>query len=146
MKKINTNTDLYSYDFVINQEDWDTNNILAFIPNQDISNKGQDSICFIPFSYEKSWDYKNNARAIKYKLGNDNCLIIDTDINYQTHKKIGLPNNEEADIVLLLIEYLLQNNLPVYINFTPQLSEIQTNYFNKLIEEKKINRYNENND
>lgn len=133
----------YDFIFILDENIWNSSNILAFIPNKEISGKGNQSICFIPFSYDNSWNYKNNARTTRYKLGNDNCLVVDTNITYQTHKKLNLSHDEEVDLVLLLIEFLQKHFQEVYINFIPKLSEIQTNYFNKLIEDKKIIILNE---
>lgn len=146
-----TKTDLFlgkstynDYEIVIklDEKDWDLNDILCFVPNRIIQGNGNMSIGFIPYS-QRSWDYKNNARAIRYKLGNDNCLIIDTDITYKFHKKINLPFTEEVHILLLTIEFLLLENILPIITHKIDIGENQNEYLEELIKENKIKILNE---
>ena len=112
--------------------------ILCFLPNRNIVSKSPQFLCFIPYSRDNDWNYKQNARALRYKIGNDCCQILETDFSYPVHKKIGLSYDEEVSLLLLTIEFFLDNNANVTISHKIDLSEKQSLYLNKLINDKKV--------
>lgn len=98
----------------------------------------RNNICFIPFSKENDWNYKQQARAVRYHIGNDQCRIVETDFTYKVHKKIGLSYNEEVDTLLLAIEYFLTEVDQISISHMVNLGDKETRYLEKLIDMKKV--------
>ena len=125
------------YERFCNKED-----LFCFVPNRDIKSKADNNICFIPFSQQNTWNYKQRAREINYSL-NDNCLIIDTNITFPFHQKAKLSFEEELDVLLLTIEFLLKEEIDITLSDKIELSEKQSLYLDKLIEDKKIRLLNE---
>lgn len=97
------------------------------------------NICFVPFSKDHDWNYKQQARAVRYNLGDDHCRIVETDFTYKVHRKIGLPYHEEVDTLLLSIEYFLSEVDQITISNKVDLSSgKESQYLEKLITENKV--------
>lgn len=97
------------------------------------------NVCFVPFSKEHDWNYKQQARAARYSIGNDQCRVVETDFTYKIHRKIGLPYHEEVDTLLLAIEYFLTEVDQITISNRVDLSsDKESRYLEKLIEEEKV--------
>lgn len=111
--------------------------INCFIPSEHpIDSK--DHLCFIPFSKTHDWDYKQQARAKRYMLGNDNCRVIGTEFTYPVHKKVGLSYNEQVDLTILAIEFFLEEGYHVILSHNINLLGKQAHYLEQLVDNKKV--------
>lgn len=122
---------------VVGINNYDGVDVNCFTPKGTVMDANYH-VCFVPFSKEHGWNYKQIARGSRYHLGNDRCRIVETDFTYPVHKKIGLSYNEEVELLLLTIEYFLSENDTVTLSHKVELEGKQARYLQHLIEEEKV--------
>ena len=132
--------DISSFDILakIDENYVKEHDIFCFIPNRNIISKTKYNICFIPYS-PHSFEYKNAARATRYKLGEGNSIQIDSDFGYILHRKIGLSHIEEVNILMLALQFLIDNSEELYLQELPtNLSPKEYIYFEGLLSKNKV--------
>lgn len=122
----------------------DSFDIFCAVPSKDIPKGSKYNLLFIPYSRENDWNYKQFSRALRYKLGEDKCEILDTTFSYPIHKQVQLSYNEEVHLLILVIEFFLEQKQDIILSHKIDLgSDKQNLYLEKLINENKIQILNE---
>ena len=132
----------YDYLIYLDEKYATTEDILAFIPNREIQSQAKENLCFINYG-PRNWEYKQNARKIRYNLGEEKFTLIENHVTYQIHNNIGLDHHEEVNLLILTIEFCLSYNYEVAVSKKVPLSNLEDKYLDTLINTGKVKILNE---